>query len=58
VMRGGGGGGEGVVHNGNKDMLLKASLEEQHMMEGKTQKPMAQNDIQLEENIKGNQEML
>lgn len=24
---------EGVVHNGNKDMLLKYNLEEYHMME-------------------------
>lgn len=28
-----GGEREGVVHNGNKDMLLKYNLEEYHMME-------------------------
>lgn len=36
----------------------KNNVEEQHMMEGQAQKLTAQNDIQLEENIKGNQEML
>lgn len=36
----------------------KNNVEEQHMMEGQAQTPTAQNEIQLEENIKGNQEKL